>query len=74
MFEFFDYITEFFSNIANIIQHLFTALINFFNIIITGITTYASAMLSIPIWLRVYGGITLTVCALYLVVGRNSGK
>lgn len=74
MFEFFDYITEFFSNIANIIQHLFAALINFFNIILTGITTYTEALITIPIWLRVYGSITLTVCALYLVVGRNSGK
>lgn len=74
MTEFFNWIVEFFTMLSEIIQHTFNAIVNFCNIIMTGITTYASAMLSLPAWLRVYGGITLTVCALYLIVGRESGK
>ena len=74
MTEFFNWLVEFFTSIAGIIQHIFTALLQLYNIITVGMTTYASALLSLPIWLRFYGGVTLTVCALYLVVGRNSGK
>ena len=71
MQEFFEWITTFFSDIANWIIGMVEATIQLFALIIKGISMYMAAITSVPQWLYPYAFATLIVGAVYLVVGRG---
>lgn len=74
MLEFFEWLAEFFINVWETIQGFIQELVKFYEIIMQAVGTYTQALLSLPTWLRIYGGMTLTVCAIYMVIGREGGK
>lgn len=74
MTEFFDWMSEILTSLYEIIQHFFVSLIRFIEIIIGAVSSWYSALGMIPNWLRIYATATVTVCVIYLLIGRESGK
>lgn len=71
MSEFFEWITTFFTNIADWIVNTITATVQLFVIVIKGMEMYISTIASVPQWLYPYAFATLVVSTVYLVVGRG---
>ena len=58
----FDYFTDFLENLMNLFRYLGHS------VDLTG-----SLIASLPGWLQVFGTITITVCVIYIILGRSTG-
>ena len=70
----FNWIIEFFKTIFNFIGSTFETLGMVFTYIFTIIQVCTSVISTLPSWLQAFGLITLSVCSIYIIIGREAGK
>lgn len=70
---FFQSIAEFFSNIWNWITFAIGEVIDFFKLLGSMIAFVGSLLSFIPTPFIVFGGITIAILIIYLIIGRESG-
>lgn len=70
----FNWIIDFFRTIFDFITNTFTTLAMVFQYIFTIVEVATNVILSLPTWLQAFGLITISVCAVYIIVGRDAGK
>lgn len=70
----FDWIIEFFKSIFSLISNIFEVLGLVFEYVHVCCSLAVSVILTLPSWLQAFGVITISICAIYMVVGREAGK
>lgn len=72
-----DGITWLISTIKMLIDFVFNAissLISLFTYLGTIVNIVTTTLLTLPDWLIAFGSISLSICVLYIVLGRQGGK
>lgn len=59
----FDFVVSFFETIGMVFTYVGTI-----------INLATSFILTLPSWLQAFGLITIAICGVYIIVGRNAGK
>ncbi len=70
----FNWIIEFFKTIFNFISNTFETLGMVFKYIYTIIRLATDVILTLPPWIQAFGFITISICAIYMIIGRDAGK
>lgn len=70
----FNWIIEFFKTIFNFISTTFETLGMVFKYIYTIVRLCTDLILSFPPWIQAFGLITISICAVYMIIGRDAGK
>ncbi|MDE5889052.1 MAG: hypothetical protein K2H20_03435 [Bacilli bacterium] len=70
----FDWLINFFKTIFNFISNTFETLGMVFKYIYTIIRLATDVILTLPTWLHAFGFITISICAIYMIIGREAGK
>lgn len=67
-------IFSFFVMIGEMVRHFFTSIIEMFKMLFSVTFTVGSLTATLPPWLVGFATATLSVCIIYLIVGREAGK
>lgn len=70
----FNWIIDLFTTIFDFIFNIFDTIGMVFAYLSTIIQMCTSVLMTFPNWLRAFGFITISICAIYMVVGRDAGK
>lgn len=70
----FNWIISFFKTIFDFIMTTFETLAMVFRYIATIVQLAFTVILTLPTWLQAFGIITISVCSVYIVIGREAGK
>ncbi len=70
----FNWIIEFIKTIFNFISNTFETLGMVFKYIYTIIRLATDVILTLPPWIQAFGFITISICAIYMIIGRDAGK
>lgn len=70
----FNWLINFFKTIFNFITTTFETLGLVFRYIYTIIRIATDVIFTLPTWLQAFGLITISVCAIYMIIGRDAGK
>lgn len=70
----FNWLIEFFKTIFDFISNTFETIGMAFGYIHTIISLAIGVISGLPTWLQAFGFITISICAIYVVIGRDAGK
>lgn len=66
-------IISFITTIWGFVINLIKSLGDLFNLLINMLSVVSGIILTLPSWLIAFASLTIGICVLYLVVGRNHG-
>lgn len=72
--NFFDWIINFFKTIFDFVTNIFTTIGLVFKYLYTTISLATNIITTLPNWLQAFGIICLSICAIYMIIGRDPGK
>lgn len=72
--DFFDFVINSVTQLWGFFTGLIEDLILFIKYVGVAIDMASSCIFYMPSWLQVFGTITIGVCVIYLLIGRDTGK
>lgn len=70
----FKWIINFFKTIFNIFSTIIETITTAFRYMLTIIDLCIDTIATLPIWLKAFALITMSISLLYFIIGRNTGK
>lgn len=70
----FNWLIDFFKTIFEFITNIFSTIGIAFQYITTIVKLCYNIIATLPVFLQAFGLITISICAIYIVINRNAGK